>query len=194
MELLITGPLKGRVERLKGLAEVSEPYLIFVLGPLLLNEPLKLGKTWFYSKGKGDRLEVLSKSDGIDFMSRVFRTKEGLTFSGLSGYYDPTTAKFTRGEWLKVKGKIDKRHQCALFLEDYLNLKELFLRSGLQRLDLLFLPRYPDRPELKEIVEITRPRYLFFPAPVYSKEKVGDATFVGLEEVASLKGKYLLRL
>jgi hypothetical protein len=155
---------------------------------------LKLEKIWFYVKEKGDRLEVLAESDGIDLLSRVFKTKEGLTFSGLSGYYDPITAKFTRKEWLKVKGKIGKRYQAALFLEDYLYLKEFFLRSGLKRLDVLFFPRYPDKPELKEIVEITRPRFLFFPASVYSKERVGDATFVGLEEIDSLKGKYLLRL
>jgi len=194
MKALITGPLRGNTERLKGLIEVAQPDLIVVIGPLELKEPLKLGKTWFFVRGLTDELEPLSKSDGIDFISRIFRTKEGITFSGLSGVYHPSTEKFTRQEWLRAKGKIDRKRRNYLFREDYEGLLIPFRNSPVERLDFLVLADSPEKPPIKKIVEETRPKFVFYPSEDYRKEKVGETTFVGLEEITSPKGKYILHL
>ncbi len=194
MEILITGPLKGNVERLKGLVEVSNPEIVIVIGPLELEEPLKLGRTWLYTRGAGDDLKLLSRSDGIDVMSRLFKTKEGISFAGISGIYHPSTARFTRQEWIKAKGKLDRRKQNYIFREDIENLIALFLRSGLSRIDFLVISDIPTRPVFEKVLQITRPKTVFYPAATYTKEKVGDTTFVGLEEISSQKGKYILRV
>jgi len=194
MDILITGPLKGNVERLRGLIEVSQPELIVVIGPLELKEPLKLGRKWFFVRGITDSLEVLSKSDGVDILSRIFRTKEGVTFSGLSGVYHPSTERLTRNEWIKAKGKIDKRRRNYLFKEDYDAILIPFKNSPVERLDFLVLADSPEKPPIKRIIEETKPKYVFYPAQSYKKERVGETTFVGLEEIASPKGKYILHL
>jgi len=194
MKALITGPLKGNTERLKGLIEVARPELIVVIGPLALKEPLKLGKTWFFVRGLTDELEPLSKSDGIDFISRIFRTKEGITFSGLSGIYHPSTEKLTRQEWLRAKGKIDRKKRNYLFREDYEGLLIPFRNSPVERLDFLVLADSPEKPPIKKIIEEVKPKFVFYPAKEYRKEKAGETTFVGLEEITSPKGKYILHL
>jgi len=194
MKVLVTGPLKGNAERLKGLVEVSQPDLVVVIGPLELKEPLRLGRTWFFVRGLTDDLEPLSKSDGIDFISRIFRTKEGVTFSGLSGVYHPSTERFTRQEWMRAKGKIDRKKRNYLFKEDYDGLLIPFRNSPVERLDFLVLADSPEKPPIKKIVEETRPKFVFYPSEEYRKEKVGETTFVGLEEVTSPKGKYILHL
>ncbi|WP_456436325.1 hypothetical protein [Thermovibrio ammonificans] len=194
MEILVVGPVRGNVERFKGLVEVASPDLVVAIGPLGLSEPLKLGRTWFFVRGKEDSLTPLAKSDGIDMLSRVFRTKEGVTFSGISGYYDPVASKFTRAQWVKARGKLSKRHGNAVFAEDIEALLVPFQRAGIERLDFLVLADSPERPPFKRVVEITRPRYLFYPAASYRKERVGDTVYIGLEDVDSPKGKYLLKL
>lgn len=194
MKALITGPLRGNVERLKGLIEVAQPELVVVIGPLELKEPLKLGRSWFFVRGATDSLEALSKSDGIDILSRIFRTKEGITFSGLSGVYHPSTEKFTRQEWIRAKGKIEKKKRNYLFKEDYDGLLIPFRNSPVERLDFLVLADSPEKPPIKRIVEETKPKFVFYPAQEYRKEKVGETTFIGLEEVSSPKGKYILHL
>ena len=193
MEILILGPVKGAVERFKGLVDVSQPDVVITIGPHGFEKPIRLEKPWFYCRGASDSLEVLSKSSGTDFLSRLFRTKEGLAFSGISGVYNPSTAKFTRAEWVKVKGKIDRSKRNAIFREDIAFLIELFKRSGLNRLDFLVIGDSPERPVFQEVLEITRPRYLFYPSDEYRKERVGDTVFVGLEDVNSPKGKYIFR-
>ena len=193
MEILILGPVKGVVERFKGLVDVSQPDVVITIGPHGFEKPIRLEKTWFYCRGASDNLEVLSKSSGTDFLSRLFRTKEGLAFSGISGVYNPSTVKFTRAEWVKVKGKIDRSKRNAIFREDIAFLIELFKRSGLNRLDFLVIGDSPERPVFQEVLEITRPRYLFYPSDEYRKERVGDTVFVGLEDVNSPKGKYIFR-
>jgi len=194
MKVLITGPLKGNTDRLKGLIEVAQPDLIVVIGPLELKEPLKLGKTWFFVRGLTDNLEPLSKSDGIDFVSRIFRTKEGITFSGLSGVYHPSTEKLTRQEWMRAKGKIDRKKRNYLFKEDYDGLLIPLKNSPVERLDFLVLADSPEKPPIKRIIGEAKPRFVFYPAKSYRKEKVGETTFIGLEEIASPKGKYILHL
>ncbi len=193
MEILILGPVKGAVERFTGLVEVSQPDIVITIGPHGFEKPVRIDKTWFYCRGAHDNLEVLGRSSGTDFLSRLFRTKEGLTFSGISGVYNPSTAKFTRTEWVKVKGKIGKSKQNAIFREDVEALIELFKRSGLERLDFLVIADSPERPVFREVLEITKPRYLFYPSSEYRKERVGDTVYVGLEEVVSPKGKYIFR-
>jgi hypothetical protein len=194
MRVLITGPLKGNTDRLKGLVEVSLAELTIVLGPLELKEPLKLGKTWFFVRGLSDELEPLTKSDGIDILSRVFKTKEGFTFSGLSGVYHPSTEKFTREEWIRVRGKIDKRKRNYLFKEDLEALLIPFRQSGLRSLDFLVLADSPEKPALRRVIEEIKPKFVFYPSRVYRKEKVGRSTFIGLEDISSPKGKYILYL
>ncbi|TCK03319.1 hypothetical protein [Phorcysia thermohydrogeniphila] len=194
MELLVTGSLSGNVDRLKGLIDVSRPELVFVLGPIGVDKPLRLGVKWFFVRGLTDRLDVLAKSDGVDLLSRVFRYKSGLSFSGISGIYHPTTIRFTREEWIKARGKIDRKKNNYLFREDIEGLLVLFRNSGLERLDILLLSDSPEKPVFKEVLEVTRPRYVFFPSRGYVKEKEGDTTFIGLEEVSSTKGKYIIRL
>lgn len=193
MEILILGSIKGAVERFKGLIEVSEPDLVITIGPHGFEKPVKIEKTWFYCRGASDNLDVLGRSSGTDFLSRLFRTKEGLTFSGISGVYNPSTSKFTRAEWLKIRGKIGKSKQNAIFREDVEALVELFKRLDLDRLDFLVIADFPDRPVFKEVLEVMKPRYLFYPSLEYRKEKVGDTVFVGLEDVTSPKGKYVFR-
>ncbi|WP_457679718.1 hypothetical protein [Thermovibrio sp.] len=194
MRFLITGSLNGKVERLKGLVEVSEPDIVITIGPLGLKSPLELEKSWFFVRGKGDDLEVLRKSSGIDILSRIFRTKEGITFSGLSGVYNPQSAKFIRKEWVKARGKIDKRAQNYLFKEDYDGILIPFKNSPVERLDILVLADSPRKPEIEEVIRETRPRFVFYPEKTYKKEKVRETTFIGLEEVESPKGKYILNL
>ena len=193
MEILILGPVKGAVERFTGLVEVSQPDIVVTIGPHNFKEPVRISKTWFYCRGEGDSLDVLSKSSGTDFLSRLFRTKEGLTFSGISGVYNPSTAKFTRAEWVKIKGKIGKSKLNAIFREDVEALVELFRRSGLRRLDFLVIADSPEKPIFREVLEVTKPRYLFYPSSKYRKEKVGDTVYVGLEDAVSPKGKYIFR-
>ncbi len=194
MKVLVTGPLRGDTDRLKGLKEVSEAELVFVIGPLDLKAPFKLGSPWFYVRGASDNLKVLSKSDGVDLMSRIFNYKRKVFFSGLSGVYHPSTERFTRQEWIKVRGKIDRRKQNYLFKEDYDLILQFFRRSGIARLDILLLAESPDNPAFKEILEMTKPKYVFFPSKEYSKRVVGDTIFVGLEPVSSPKGKYIINL
>jgi len=194
MKALITGPLKGNTERLKGLIEVSRPDLIVVIGPLDLKEPLKLGRTWFFVRGATDSLEVLSRGDGIDFLSRIFRTKEGITFSGLSGVYHPSTEKFTRQEWLRAKGKIERKRSNYLFKEDYEGLLIPFRGAPVERLDFLVLADSPEKPPIRRIIEETRPKFVFYPETCYRKERTGETTFIGLEEISSPRGKYILHL
>jgi len=194
MEFLVTGSLKGNVDRLKGLVEVSEPELTFVLGPLGLERPLKLGIKWFFVRGLSDRLDVLARSDGVDLLSRIFRYKTGFSFSGISGVYHPATIRFTREEWIKARGKLDKKKNNYLFREDVEGLLVLFRNSGIERLDLLLLADSPQKSVFKEILEVTRPRYVLFPSREYVKEKMGDTTFIGLEDISSTKGKYIIRL
>ena len=194
MEILVLGPVSGNLERFLGLIEVSNPDIVVSLGNHGLRKPVKLSKTWFYSRGRDDDLEVLSRSSGIDFMSRIFRTKEGILFSGISGVYNPSTAKFTRSEWLKIRGKIERRKVNAIFREDVENLLELFLRTGEGRLDFLVISDSPERPIFREVIEVTKPKYLFYPSESYKKERIGDTLFVGLEPIDSPSGKYILRL
>jgi len=194
MEFLITGNLQGNTERLKGLIEISNPYITFVLGTSGLKNPLKLNRPWFYVRSKNDDVELLSQSDGVDILSRVFMTKEGVSFSGISGVYNPTTIKFTRSEWIKTHKKLDKRKQNCIFLDDLEAVKNFFRKSGLPRLDMFFIADDPKKPVFKEIINLVKPRYLFFPSPTYTKEKQGETTFIGLEPVSSPKGKYILRL
>jgi len=193
MEILILGSVRGAVDRFMGLVEVSQPDIVVTIGPHGFEKPVKIEKTWFYCRGASDNLDVLGRSSGTDFLSRLFRTKEGLTFSGISGVYNPSTAKFTRAEWVKIRGKIGKSKQNAIFREDVESLVELFKRSGLERLDFLVIADSPDRPVFKEVLEVTKPRYLFYPSSKYRKEKVGDTVYVGLENVTSPKGKYIFR-
>jgi hypothetical protein len=171
MELLVVGSLNGNVDRLKGLIEVSEPELVFVLGPLGIDKPLRLGVKWFFVRGLTDRLDLLAKSDGVDLLSRLFRYKNGLSFSGISGIYHPTTIRFTREEWIKARGKIDRKKNNYLFREDIESLIVLFRRSGLSRLDLLLLSDFPKKQVFKEVIEVTRPRYVFYPAKEYLRER-----------------------
>ncbi|RKQ61870.1 hypothetical protein C7457_1329 [Thermovibrio guaymasensis] len=194
MRVLITGPLKGNLERLRGLIEVSQPDLTVVIGPLEIKEPLKLERTWFFVRGISDELQPLSKSDGIDLLSRIFRTKEGITFSGLSGVYHPSTEKFTREEWIKAKGKIERKKRNYLFKEDYEALIVPFKNTSIERLDFLVLSDSPEKLPIKRIVEETKPKFVFFPSTTYLKETSGEITFVGLEEISSPKGKYILYL
>ncbi len=194
MEFLITGNLNGNVERLKGLVEISTPHITFVLGTSHLKSPIKLNHPWFYVRSKEDNVEVLAKSDGVDILSRVFVNREGISFSGISGIYNPTTIKFTRSEWIKIHKKIDKRKQNYIFLDDVEALKNFFKRSGLPNLDMFFIADNPQKPVFKELIELLKPRYLFFPSTTYTKEKAGETTFIGLEPISSPKGKYILRL
>jgi hypothetical protein len=193
MEILIVGPLNGEAERLKGLVEVSEAKLIFVLGPINVKKPIKLKRTWFYVHGRENYPEILSASDGVDIMSRVFKTKE-ISFSGLSGYIHPQTVKFTRKEWEKMKGKFTKRYISYVFNEDIELLKITFRNLHLQRLDLFFTVENPRKREIQEIINFTSPRYLFYPSIRFSKEKQGETELIGLEPATSPKGKYILRL
>ncbi len=194
MKVLITGPLKGDTDRLKGLKEVSEAELVFVVGPLELKKPLKLKSPWFYVRGISDNLKVLSKCDGVDLMSRIFNYKRKLFFSGLSGVYHPSTERLTRQEWIKARGKIDKKKQNYLFREDYDLIIQFFKRAGIDHLDLLLLSESPNRTVYTEVIKITKPRYVFFPSNKYSKHAEGDTTFVGLEPVNSARGKYIINL
>ncbi len=194
MKFLITGPLNGNTKRMLGLIEVSEPDITISIGPLKLKEPLQIKGNWFFVRGEGDDLEVLSKSSGIDILSRVFKTKEGITFSGLSGVYHPQTVKFTRREWIKAHGKIEKRKRNYLFKDDIEGLLIPFKKSGLKSLDLLILADVPERPPIKRLIQEVKPKYLFYPSTTFKKEKVGSTLFVGLEEISSPKGKYLLTL
>jgi hypothetical protein len=194
MELLVTGSLNGNVDRLKGLIEVSRPELVFVLGPLGIEKPLKLGVRWFFVRGLTDRLDILAKSDGIDLLSRIFYYKNGFSFSGISGVYHPATIRFTRREWIKTRGKIDRKKSNYIFKEDIEGLIFFFKRSGLERLDVLLLSDSPKRQIFKEVFEITRPKYVFFPSEGYVKERVDGTTFIGLEGISSSKGKYIIRL
>ena len=193
MEILILGPVKENVERFKGLVEVSQPDIVITIGPHQFKSPVRLEKTWFYCRGKSENLEILKKSSGSDLLSRLFKTKDGLVFSGISGVYNPSTAKFTRDEWIKIRGKIEKAKQNAIFREDILLLIELFKRSGLDRLDFLVIGDSPQKPIFSEVIKVTRPRYLFYPSGTYKKEKIGDTIFVGLEDVNSPRGKYIFR-
>ena len=115
MQILITGPLYENIERLNGLIEVSQPDVVFIIGPLKLSRPLKLNLTWFFVRGKEDDLVPLLKSNGIDMLSRIFQFRNGITFSGISGIYHPSTIKLTRREWMKSRGKIAKLRQNYLF-------------------------------------------------------------------------------
>ncbi len=193
MEILVIGPLNGNAERLKGLVEISQAKLTFVLGPLNLEKPLKLNRTWFYVHGKENDINALSASDGIDIMSRIFKT-DGISFSGLSGYIHPQTVKFTRKEWGKIKGKFSKRHIGYVFKEDIEILKITFRNLRIQRLDLFFTVENPEKEQIREIIEITSPRYLFFPSEKFSKGKINRTEIIGLEPATSPRGKYILRL
>jgi len=193
-KILITGPLKGNVERLKGLVEVSNPKLVIVLGPLGLKEPLRLNRKWFFVRGASDEPEAIAKSDGIDFSSRIFMTGTGISFSGLSGVYHPSTEKLTRRDWLRARGKLDRKSRNYLFREDYEGIIVPFRNSPLKRLDFLVLADSPEKPPIKRIIEETKPKYVFYPAQSYKKERVGETTFIALEEITSPKGKYLLHL
>jgi hypothetical protein len=194
MQILITGPLYENIERLNGLIEVSQPDVVFIIGPLKLSRPLKLNLTWFFVRGKEDDLVPLLKSNGIDMLSRIFQFRNGITFSGISGIYHPSTIKLTRREWMKSRGKIEKHRQNYLFKEDIDSFVEAFRNSELERLDMLLIADSPTKGVFKEIVELAKPKYLFFPSNSYIKEKAGETTFIGLENIASLKGKYILHL
>lgn len=194
MKVLVVGNVNGKLERLKGLVEVSSPDIFFVLGFGKVLSSVRLKVPWFYVRGREDSIELLAKSDGVDILSRVFMTKEGISFSGISGVYNPTTVKFTRSEWIKSRGKIDKAKRNCIFLDDVESFKHFFEKSRLPRLDLFFLADDPRKPILKELVELASPRYLFFPSDSYVKEKVGDTVFIGLEPVESPKGKYILNI
>ena len=129
MQILITGPLYENIERLNGLIEVSQPDVVFIIGPLKLSRPLKLNLTWFFVRGKEDDLVPLLKSNGIDMLSRIFQFRNGITFSGISGIYHPSTIKLTRREWMKSRGKIEKHRQNYLFKEDIDSFVEAFRKT-----------------------------------------------------------------
>ncbi len=194
MQILITGPLHENTERLNGLIEVSQPETVFIIGPLKLSQPIKLNLPWFFVRGKEDSLTPLAKSNGIDMLSRIFQFGNGFTFSGISGIYHPSTIKLTRREWIKSRGKIEKHKQNYLFKEDIESLVQTFRNSGLERLDMLFIADSPKKRIFKEIIELVKPKYLFFPSDSYIKEKVKKTTFIGLENITSPKGKYILHL
>lgn len=194
MQILITGPLCGETERLSGLIDVSQPEVVFTIGPLKLSKPLRLDLQWFFIRGKGDDIALSAKSNGIDILSRIFQLKNGLTFSGISGIYHPSTIKLTRREWIKSRGVLKKHRQNYIFKEDMELLTQVFKNSKLERLDLLFIADSPRKPLFKEIIELLRPKYLFFPSSSYVKEAVEETTFVGLESISSPKGKYILHL
>ena len=193
MEFLVLGPVRGNVERFLGLVEVSDSEIVVTLGNHGFLEPVRIERRWFYVRGKEDDLEVLSKCSGIDFMSRIFRTKNGVTFAGVSGFYNPSTERLTRSEWLKLGKKLGRKRINSIFKEDVENLLELFKRLGLERLDFLAISDHPSKPVFKKIVEVTRPKFLFYPSKAYEKRKEGDSVYVGLEEIDSPKGKYILR-
>jgi hypothetical protein len=194
MQILITGPLHGDTERLNGLIEVSQPQVVFIVGPLKISQPIKLNLTWFFVRGKEDSLAPLLKSNGIDMLSRIFQFGNGLTFAGISGIYHPSTVKLTRREWIKSRGKMEKHKQNYLFKEDIDSLIQTFRNSGLERLDMLFIADSPTKQIFKEIIELVKPKYLFFPSNSYIKEKAGKTTFIGLENITSPRGKYILHL
>ena len=194
MQILITGPLHENTERLNGLIEVSQPETVFIIGPLKLSQPIKLNLPWFFVRGREDNLTPLAKSNGIDILSRIFQFGNGFTFSGISGIYHPSTIKLTRREWIKSRGKIEKHKQNYLFKEDIDSLVQTFRNSGLERLDMLFIADSPKRRIFKEIIELVKPKYLFFPSNSYIKEKAGKTTFIGLENITSPRGKYVLHL
>lgn len=191
MKILILGPAKGEVERLSGLVEVSDPNIVITIGPHGFTTPVRLKKSWLYVRGASDDLEVLRKSSGSDCLSRLFGTRNGIVFSGISGIYNPSTVKFTRAEWVKIKGKIEKSKQNAIFREDIELLLKLFRHFSIERLDFLVLADTPEKPVFREVIEATRPRYVFFPSENYRKEKIGDTVYVGLEDAISPKGKYI---
>ena len=95
---------------------------------------------------------------------------------------------------MKSRGKIEKHRQNYLFKEDIDSFVEAFRNSELERLDMLLIADSPTKGVFKEIVELAKPKYLFFPSNSYIKEKAGETTFIGLENIASLKGKYILHL
>jgi hypothetical protein len=193
MEFLILGPVEGNVERFLGLVEVSNSDIVVTLGNHGFPEPVRIEKRWFYVRGKEDDLELLSKTSGIDIMSRIFRTKDGVTFSGISGFYNPSTEKFTRMEWQKLGKRLSRSKINSIFKEDVDNLIELFRKIGAERLDFLVISDNPAKPVFKRIIEVTRPKYLFYPSESYEKVKKGDTIYVGLEKIDSPKGKYILR-
>jgi len=192
MEILAVGSLNGEVDRLKGLVEVSDPELTLVLGPIGAEEPVKLGRRWFYVHGKDENLEALSSSDGIDILSRIFRFKD-ITFSGLSGYIHPQMKRFTRREWAKLKGKFSSRYSGYVFQEDIVNIKTTFENLNIERLDIFLTLENPRKREIMEIVEITRPRFVLYPSSTFSKVSIGETTAIGLEPASSPRGKYVLR-
>jgi len=152
MKVLVTGPLKGSATRGKGLIEVSKPELVFVVGPLGVEKPLNLDTSWFFVRGPGDNLKVLSRSGGVELFSRVFRFKNTLYFSGISGVFHPSTFRFTRREWIKARRKIDKKSVNYIFKEDIDELLVAFKNSGLKRLDILLLADSPFKAVFKEVV------------------------------------------
>jgi hypothetical protein len=176
MKVLVTGPLKGSATRLKGLIEVSKPELVFVVGPLGVEKPLNLDTSWFFVRGPGDNLKVLSRSGGVELFSRIFRFKNTLYFSGISGVFHPSTFRFTRREWIKARRKIDKKSVNYIFKEDIDELLVAFKNSGLKRLDILLLADSPFKAVFKEVLDVTKPRFVFYPSPDYRKEKSEDTT------------------
>ncbi|WP_457569284.1 hypothetical protein [Desulfurobacterium sp.] len=192
MEFLITGALNGNGERLKGLLEVSGADISISLGPLNLKEPLILKRTWFYIHGKEKDYEVLSKSDGVDIMSRIFKYK-GIFFSGLSGVYHPQTWKFTRQEWAKRNGgKFPKKDAGYIFAEDIAALFATFQKLRLERVQIFVSNLRPGNRIFEEIVRTIKPEYCLFPSDTFEKFKKNGTKFIGLEEAASFNGKYII--
>ena len=69
-------------------------------------------------------------------------------------------------------------------------MKRLVLRT----LDALFLPEKPELPEIKNLISEVSPRFVFYPSQKFTKEKVNETTFIGIEPASSPKGRYLLSL
>ncbi len=194
MEFLILGPAKGNNERVKGLVDVSSPDITIALAPMNLSEPLILKRTWFYIHGKEKDFDSLSKSDGIDFMSRIFKYKN-VHFCGLSGISHPQTYKFTRSEWTKRnRGKFPKKDMGYIFNEDVLAIFATFEKLKIPKVNIFVSNLNPEDKLLKEIIETIKPDYCIYPSKTFKKFINGKTKFIGLEDVSSFNGKYIIHI
>ncbi|SNR60088.1 hypothetical protein [Desulfurobacterium atlanticum] len=192
MDFLIVGPLNGHDKRLKGLVEVTSPDITIAFGPMNLSRPLTLKRTWFYIHGKEKDFEILSKSDGVDFMSRIFKYKN-IYFCGLSGIFHPQTYKFTRKEWAKRnKGKFPKKDMGYIFNEDILALFATFEKLKIPKVNIFVSMLSPENKLLKEIVETINPDYCIYPSKRFQKFKEGTTKYIGIEDAQSFNGKYII--
>ncbi len=193
MKVLITGSVNGSGKALRDLVYVSNPDLTLVLGPLNLRSALKLKKQWFFIRGRNDNIKTLLKCDGIDIMSRIFKTKTGITFSGLSGSYHPQAQRLTRSEWIKSKGNLNSRSANYIFSDDIERLTSIFERLNIKGIDILLFPFNPVR-NFPALISMLNPNYVFFPSNSYIKRIQNGTKFIGLEPINSEKGRYILRV